>query len=575
MSQLTFFPRFPHARLLTVAGRLTAASLLVVGAWGCSSSGSVAPAAGDDAGSVGTDTVADASPTDVPAPDVAPADAPQADVPPADTPQTDASDTAAPVVPRKLDILWVIDNSSSMCQEQGGVVAAFGKFIGNLIAKGPVDYRVAVVTTDVLSDGHKGTFRHNVIADNAVPFACSQAVAHACQPATPGGDAACSNTDGRGPNWACYGPDKTNEQTNCNGSLNTGCQKRCTTDADCDQEFAGAAAGDACTKDPAACAYRCLNPGGGVESGCVARAHTSGCPAAADVLKQMTADTAADPKTCGGTGNSAAPYLTSNNAADLFRCIASVGAEQSSNANLESGLLASIQALSLTPFNGTDNTAQARCFLRDDAHLLVVYVSDEEDCSTAPGAKLPKEQYGTCTCLPDSDTSWDDPATPETTLVAGPLMSVADTVKRLKALKANPSQVLVAAIVGDHTQDGLDPDTSGAFTRQSCFALNAIAADPTASAQFKKQPLDARDQARVAYCGSKCGVCADTTQKHAKLANTSVCGTANGRADFGSRYVQLVHQFGPNGVARSVCATSGLEDTVAALGTWAAGRMSP
>jgi len=56
-----------------------------------------------------------------------------------------------------VDILWVVDNSESMAQEQQGLGESFQAFIDNLIQSG-VDYHIGVVSTDTGDGGrlHSG-----------------------------------------------------------------------------------------------------------------------------------------------------------------------------------------------------------------------------------------------------------------------------------------------------------------------------------------------------------------------------------------------------------------------------------
>jgi len=72
----------------------------------------------------------------------------------------------------KLDILFVIDNSGTMQEEQGKIAANFGAFIAELIGEETqgtdVDYQIGVVTTDVEADGCRlragdGDPRHRII----------------------------------------------------------------------------------------------------------------------------------------------------------------------------------------------------------------------------------------------------------------------------------------------------------------------------------------------------------------------------------------------------------------------------
>lgn len=56
---------------------------------------------------------------------------------------------------KKLDILWVVDNSGSMSDEQSSLGANFSSFIDNFIYK-DVDFKMAVTTTDVSTTYKKG-----------------------------------------------------------------------------------------------------------------------------------------------------------------------------------------------------------------------------------------------------------------------------------------------------------------------------------------------------------------------------------------------------------------------------------
>jgi hypothetical protein len=56
----------------------------------------------------------------------------------------------------KVDILWVVDNSGSMDQEQTGLGESFSAFISALLTSG-VDYHIGVISTDVDDGGHLHT----------------------------------------------------------------------------------------------------------------------------------------------------------------------------------------------------------------------------------------------------------------------------------------------------------------------------------------------------------------------------------------------------------------------------------
>ena len=56
----------------------------------------------------------------------------------------------------KVDYLFVIDNSGSMCEEQAGLTRDFENLAS--ILHGNIDYRIAVISTDLRDPDHKGTF---------------------------------------------------------------------------------------------------------------------------------------------------------------------------------------------------------------------------------------------------------------------------------------------------------------------------------------------------------------------------------------------------------------------------------
>lgn len=71
------------------------------------------------------------------------------------------------VANNKVDILWVIDNSGSMAPKQANLAAGFRDFIDVFDTKG-FDYRMAVVTTDLLADD--GDFQGAVkVLTNSTP----------------------------------------------------------------------------------------------------------------------------------------------------------------------------------------------------------------------------------------------------------------------------------------------------------------------------------------------------------------------------------------------------------------------
>jgi hypothetical protein len=399
----------------------------------------------------------------------------------------------------KVDFLWVIDNSSSMCQEQSSLATSFDDFINKINGFVNVDYRIAVVTTDLKSEDHKGKFRHHKAT--IFPKACMQTKITECFPGL-AGDALCQNAYGG--QWVCKGYDTAKKMVNCNGSVNSRCQKNCKSDSDCDTEFLGPAAGEQCDSDPGKCAYRCdPAPSDPAETGCVLRPETSACPESNTMKDQLV------------TATGTAPYLTQSNAKELFKCIATVGAEQGFDADLEQGLKASILALDKKGPNGE----QAAAFMRDDAYLVIVYVSDEDDCSEGNGKSITVDEHDKCMCMTDSENG-------------GKLLPVDQAVNIVKSFKADPGRVIVAGVIGDSVAD--DPE---------------------------QVEVD-----RTAYFDSKCGICeGQPNAKHPFLKKTYVCASESGKADYGSRYVQFIKRFGQNGIITNICSDTGIAPALDAI----------
>jgi hypothetical protein len=257
--------------------------------------------------------------------------------------------------PVQIDFLWVIDLSASMCQEQYALALSFNNFVEELqkYLKN-IDIRLAVTTTDGLSP-NRGDFNTTPAKD--FPPACFETRYHPC-----GGDGDCEKEYGKG--WSCKPPQNLSALYNLNHSINSTCTFRCNQASECCGEFCF---GNKCGQDQSClltqcadapnenCSYECKHPGGGTSlenSGCLRPPETKDCP-----------------------GNLPA-ILTMKNI-DLFKCIATVQPEQSYQANLEQGLKSAW--LALDP-NG-ENAKQASGFLRPDAYLVIVFVTDEDDCS--------------------------------------------------------------------------------------------------------------------------------------------------------------------------------------------------
>jgi len=72
-------------------------------------------------------------------------------------------DTFQQALAPEVDVLWVVDNSASMAEEQAALAQNFGSFFEYLRDTG-ADYHIGVISTDVYSAGHQGRLQ------GAVPF---------------------------------------------------------------------------------------------------------------------------------------------------------------------------------------------------------------------------------------------------------------------------------------------------------------------------------------------------------------------------------------------------------------------
>ncbi|MBR57717.1 MAG: hypothetical protein CMH54_06625 [Myxococcales bacterium] len=383
----------------------------------------------------------------------------------------------------KIDFLWVIDNSNSMCEEQSNLSKNFNQFVGTLNDFITIDARMAVVNTNVLGD-HAG---FNTVAAEAFPPPCRAEVIKKCLKdedcisataeadalPVPAGDSF----------WECTWKNKPADTLeNQNGSINSRCRLVCTeADQSCPAFFGEQFS---CVEYPA---YLEL------ASGCMVPPPGDNCPANVPSFLQF---------------NNTVSNL------DLFQCIATVGADSSYNANLEQGLNAA--RFALDP-NGP-NEAQAKDFLREDAWLVLIFVSDEEDCSLTqeclltPGMDwksindvkqcIRLEQYATCSLLGD-------------TFGGGPLEPVSRFVNFFKSLKNDSSKVLVASIVGDSQE--IEPEA-----REE--DINAFKASESEGTHYAPR--------------------------------TYICSSEQGIADLGARYISLAEAFGPNGVVANICGPS-------------------
>lgn len=390
----------------------------------------------------------------------------------------------------KIDFLWVIDNSTSMCEEQVALAASFQTFTQKLSTFFAIDARLAVTTADAQCDldpeakinASKGVF--NNVPASRFPAACYFK-----------DQVECSSDDdcGAAGEWSCAVEQLDTCIVNPNGSVNTSCRRLCNSDADCAAQFG----------DPS---FECLQPGGSGDTGCLKQPDTQACPA-----------------------NLPSVLTSVDNNIEDFACLATVGVYSSKCFKYEQGLRTAFTAIDV---NG-QNSEQAKNFLREDAYLVIIIVSDEDDCSTVDGQTFHEDLYNTC-------------AFEKTTDEGGILVPVRNYVNRFKSLKKDPSRVIVAAIAGD----ALVEDTSDKLV-PACASL--LPSDPTNStAQQQAQYLAcAREEFRASKTNPK--IC------HQK---TYACRGAGGIADWGSRYQELTQGFGNNGLFLNICSESGISSAL-------------
>jgi len=200
------------------------------------------------------------------------------------------------------------------------------------------------------------------------------------------------------------------------------------------------------------------------------------------------------------------------NLADVFTCIAALG---ESGCGFEHQFAAITRALGV---DGQAAPAENMGFLRPDALLAIVLITNEDDCSAAPGVALYDttsnrnmaselgppanfrcNEFGhLCGGAPpqrdapnenvNALVSYDNCTSNETDRY---LLAVRDTADRIKSLKADDGQIMVAAITGPaapyvvHWKNPSSPDTScGAAScpwpeiGHSCLATDGSFADP-------------------------------------------------------------------------------------------------
>ena len=362
-----------------------------------------------------------------------------------------------------LDIVFVVDNSASMTDEQRGVAIAFDDFLQALAARVDALPRVAATSVDASCDvgpsvsSAKGSF--NVSTTRSSPPTAQFRFMARCSDDAQCEAAACDQLgqcDDQAGLWHCRTPTIEACIENPNGSLNTTCRRGCTTDDECRTALG----------DPSySCQMPSANPG---DWGCLRPPATESCP---DTL----------------------PLFVEGEQLDLARCLMSIRVNQDRCIKYEQGLEASLMALDP---NGP-NPEQVAAFLRPEAILVVIYLSDEDDCSA--GGVIGEDDYESCAFLASTDQG-------------GPLYPTSRYVDFLRDLKPR-GRVMAMALTGVSTET--DPA--------------AIEAEYAAYVASKSDSM---------YC----------------FHQTSLCQTSATVADWGRRYAEVASAFGPDGHVENLCA---------------------
>jgi len=508
------------------------------------------------------------------------------------------SDSASIRGKTQFDILWVVDNSNSMCQEQDNLTRNFSEFVRRLSTL-DADFRMGVITTDVANEGQKGALQNSPAHDldaciQASPEkernyctddagcgvgGCLCGVPHVqrcesdadCSADTP----VCVRSTGAGDYRFCSRPCSGAEDQSCldranpNGVFRCGespdhpgeqhCLLRtCSTSNDCPAPvLSRLPSGQEQVRYQYVCQAHEAEPGvsycrreqnfnflceqGSCPLGRACDPVTGTCPPYS-VCPAPTCDCPSDLGTTLVLEQLAGDQAAQDDAARRFRCMATVGTKGDST---ERGL----EAIELF-LDGDAKKPEAQRFLRKSAHLVVVILSDEDDCSGYEdalswfAAEYPDVREAQCPQIAErvpqlgfKVCDWYKER----------LRPVQEFSEALRAAKQEPLKVVVASIVGN--RDLRCADACPSAEGYSCVASSDCAGSCSpgtfcAQRTFEYDICDASGEDRQQSCASE-----------------------NGAAFSGDRYVQFTGDFGDFGVSVSICQDSfaGALEAVAGL----------
>lgn len=522
-----------------------------------------------------------------------------------------ASDAGAPGLVVKLDVLLVVRARPSMVRVQHQLALGATAFVQALqagIAKGgsaQLDLRAAVVSTDQLprKEGGAWLYAGQPGKGGVAPGIASVETRYkpcqtdgdcsvsSCEPVPSGANvhsAMCKQASGgcidypglSGGSWSCAGLAEPALTGNC--SVRTVCRRKCASDADCDVG-GKAAAGQV--------KYQCAMAN--FMLGCIATPATDGC------------------------GQDFTPYLAGDSLAKL-NCAVSVGYGLGSASPREGGLGAALAALEpSSPSCGACGTQGCAClakdFVRSDAHLLVIVVSNEDDCSLSPAleAKLkgfasdpanltaefnklwPHEEFRQCGLMDDPTSGntalaegycnwlkWQDKVAgkpqrtcPEDCALAGLTSQQAAQCKA----KSAETMAVVKAQFGLLSAGRELADWRLASTKEISARLMALKPALHGAPKLLLATLvgasiaegaQARQLDAAAYYGQRLIEAANM-----EPVGSAVCVSPYGPLSLGARYAAASDALGENGYLQNLCDPAGVAAALGNIANWASERI--
>jgi hypothetical protein len=366
----------------------------------------------------------------------------------------------------QMDILWVVDNSGSMCQEQRILRDNFSKFIDEL-NRTNLDFHIGVTTTDM-----NETYMFEPVASPGKLQATPQPV--------PGFDKSC---------W--YAPDGA-------GGIKDGLEGR---QLDLSPIRDAITAAVSCMQNPDSNRFnftdaqlRCALEGtAGCEIPGVCGGGLAAC-SSASIFPQPN-EYRNIPKVLRAADYKTGSLLDVDRLTADFACMSLVGTR---GFGIETGLVAAVEAVSpvntggpIDPIEGqiTDATADNHGLIRRDARFALIFVTDENDCShdgsrsiPMPGSERPSALEIT-SCGADV-CEFANVAGQEATSPLIPIETLREQfMANLAASKGRdavgPAEVFVASIHGNFQRyDGQTPDAcdgTQTFVFPSCATVNGTA----------------------------------------------------------------------------------------------------